>query len=170
MVEQTQNTQEQESGLLSKVLKVAAYPISAVAGLWSAKAGIESSTYDSLLFLHAIDDIRDPVVEEGRKKGVELSKKAAAGMTVDLHTETEPVFSKYRQDMQTRYERFSLGTLRQKWRHTQPHQRTGIIIQGVTGAGIALGTLLAVANSKPISHALAKHEQDKNPESQGMSK
>jgi hypothetical protein len=158
-------SQSNKPSLLSRVLKVAAYPIAAVTGYWFTKTSIRGSVYDNVRNHQVLDDLRDPVMEEMRVRGRDAAQKAKRGEHVDFFKEVEAIHVNYAAKVDERLEKLTLGTLGQQWKFTQKHQKQQALMNGFTAAAITIGALLSIAHSKTISQTL-NHRDDVKPDNQ----
>jgi hypothetical protein len=161
MVEKNNAPEPVKHGPVAKALGILAYPISAFTGFWVTRQSARSSVYDNAMFHDLTADLRNPLVEEAKAKGREAAATIKAGGKVDFYEMTKEMHQNFSKDIETRMEGATLGKLHKKWKFMMPHQKHKALIHGFTAAGISIGALLAMANSKTVSN-LFLNDKDKD--------
>jgi hypothetical protein len=170
-----------EPSLLSKALKIIAFPIAAVSGWLVGKIHVQNAAYDNARFMNAFFDIKDDVKE---KKTIEVvaqevvekegyhtqlkklvktaveEKVIAKPGTIDIYELTQDLRTENKALVTERMEKIGLGTLRKQWKFNMHYQRRDAIINSLTVAGIAIGAILSIANMKAVQHLFSKQEAE----------
>jgi hypothetical protein len=155
------NTDLEDSspGLISKVLKIAAAPFAAAAGYWFGATRVRDSTYSRLkrrgLRVYSQHEPELTKVFEDAK-----ALHAAGDKTIDLAEKVAPLDKLVVADMDAQMREFGLGTFRKRWNFIHKSQKQHALMEAFTAAGITLGAMFAIANSKTITHALQRTKAD----------
>lgn len=138
---------EKKPGLASKVLLVATYPIAALVGWWSAMVTAHSGAYNTAKSLGAFDDILATATPKSRADIQEF----VAGNINQKEFWRRAMESKkaYQTAAHARMDDMGLiKNLRNKWRYMPKANRDSVVKSGLASAGITLGALLSVAESR----------------------
>jgi hypothetical protein len=161
----------EKPGIVSKTLRVIAYPVSAFAGYWVAKQRIRDSAYENAKFHNAFGAKGEMVRrgEEGVQKfheklkeiGTEAQKAIRDGTPFDIVEKVGHHHAAHKQDVEAGLKAVGLGPLYKRWKFNTPHQKNMAILDGVTIAGISIGALLTMADSKTLSHLFVSKDREK---------
>lgn len=158
--EKTSEDESDTPGMLTRILKVAAYPIAVISGYWVTKVTVHNYAYDNAKFMKGVKSISEPHRSALQAIGEEADAVIKNGGTYDLPAKVSPLFEKHTPAVAERLEKLGLGTLRKQWNFTSTYQQHQAVINGLTAAGIAIGSLLMIANSKTFSRMFSKQEKN----------
>lgn len=153
---------QQESAVFSKVFKVAAYPVSFLAGAIAAKTHIDDSAYNELKKRGVFDDIQAEHVEKLAE--ISNSAKEAYNRThipQDILKATTQEKTNYSQKVETRIKEFDLDNTVKKWKLINKSDRQGAVQAAFMFSGIAVGALLSIADSKVLTYLFDRKDTSK---------
>ncbi len=158
--------QQNPDGIINKVLKVAAYPVSGFIGWWVSRNQIRHYTFEKLNDRGGLSDVIDDV-EHGDAKLKEITLEAVKkikqpGVMVDLGKEGRPVEKRYTAAIRERFERLGLNTVGKQSEYIYKPQFHKALLEGFTALSISLGAMLILANSKSLSKAFRDAESRDN--------
>jgi hypothetical protein len=140
----------------SKALKLLTYPVSALVGYKIMKSQIRDATYDNLKRYDAFEDIR-PAHHDQLHKMIERFQK---GEPVNILKETVRQQEKYQAQLTARFKELGLGTIEKQWEFIHKSQKQNVLLNGFTAAGITIGALLTMANSKSFVDVLDQSQEN----------
>jgi hypothetical protein len=158
-----EKTIEKKEPAFKGVLKVLAYPVSALIGYAFAKPLIHDGVYDNLKRYHAFDDIR----ASHHAKLHEMIRDFNGGKPVDVLNQTRSIKAAYESQLSDQFDRLGLGTLEKQWRFLDKTQQRNVLMTGFTAAGIGIGAMLTIANNKSVSALAQKKESEKSQNTPG---
>jgi hypothetical protein len=151
-----------EHGILSKTLKVAAYPIAAIAGYLVVAHDTLQSVYD---------DIKGPkdkglrgAYEAEKNRLVKLGKEAAANHTApseDIAAKKNILNKTYNRQINTELKEMGLGSTIKRWNWIHPGDRRQALFRGIEAGAIVLGAVLLVSSSKLVTEMFKKNDSEK---------
>lgn len=159
---------ESGSGLLSKIVRVLAYPVSAGAGYWVARRRIYDSAYDNAKF-HGVFGDEGKILRDGemvdhyealKQEGKKACEALQRGEMYDIVAATKDLHAGHAADVEKGLKSVGLGTLGKQWKFTNPHQKNMALLDGFAIAGISIGALLTMANSKTVSNLFSRDKDD----------
>lgn len=148
--------------LFSKLLSWAAYPASAVAGLWTAKKNVEDGVYERLKIDGGLDDIRAPLLAERKA----MTEGAVKNILAEQISQVQQSFlpdslSKdkgYFQKVEQRIRDLGLEPIGKQWKFVHRSHRQNAVINGIFMSSVTLGAMLGIADSKTLEHLLRGKE------------
>lgn len=155
--------------ILSKVLKIAAYPLGAFTGWWVTRNQVRHYTFQKLKVRGGLDDII-ATHEEGqlnREMSEALSHIRNSDSVYDLTTKNRPLEKEYTEAIRERMKKLGLDGIKNQSEFIYKPQFHKALIEGVTAATIAIGALLIIANSKSLARAfndITDKEKDETPQ------
>lgn len=194
MTEKKQPKEEaNDTGLVSKMLKWAAYPVAVVAGLWTAKVNISDAAYERLKAKGGFDDLYhgqngngttphhtstiaqqplhtnidsgvDALHKQEVKSAILNINAGNAHLNQDFPARISQQDGRYHPLVDQRMKDMGLGDIRNQIKYTHRSHHQTAFLNGMTVAAIAVGALLTMAESKAISHLLAKKDKEKEAE------
>ena len=162
--------QPQKTGILSKLLKVLTVPLAAGAGYWFGQTSIRDSAYDNAKTHGAFDDMnKDHFSYNGKSTGKnyhdtlsevgsEALKAVKNEKTFDIVEKASHLHVEREAQVAKRLEQIGLGTLGKQWKFTSKYQRQQALMNAFTAAGITIGALLSIADTKMISQAFTRKQ------------
>jgi hypothetical protein len=138
-----------DSSFLSKLLRFVAFPVAGVSGYYASLTEVRNKAHQVARQTGVLDDI-DPLWEAQRKANAKLRVEGAI-------TETEHLLrdrvnrAGHRAALDARMEYMGLGGFLPKLNYISRSSKQRALIDGMTVAGISLGALLTIANSKSIT-------------------
>jgi hypothetical protein len=141
--------EQEKEPVLNKALKIAAIPIGALTGFWTASTTAHDNAYNTALRGGAFDDLiaktkpkRQADVEAllNGSIGTEEYWQRALKNKADWHAVGFP-----------RMKKLGLTNFWRKWRYMSLDGKPAVIQQGLTISGITIGALLSIANSKLLN-------------------
>lgn len=151
---------EQEPGLVSKALKVLAYPIAALAGYWITRNQIRHSEFTKLKEEKELRDITDPY----KKAKLVINKKIKEAPTKEakktFQKEAAELSRDYTNNIRKRFEELGVDTMHAQLKDIYKPQFHKALLEGFTGASIVLIGILSLADSKALTHLFNKEEKD----------
>ncbi len=156
-------SQDNTTSVIGKTLKVLAYPIAAGIGFVVAKTKIEDHTYDELKKRGAFKDIQDEhaqtlsdIVENAAEQAIRDNKPT------NILKATAAEHASYTNLVKERLKGFKLDSLVNKYNYINKSDRQRAVLDGFTSSGIAIGAILAIGNSKTLTHLFSKHSPESN--------
>lgn len=164
--ERQQSTQDSTPALFSKVLSWAAYPVSAVAGMWTARKNIGDGVYERLKRDGGLDDLRDPLLVERRTLTEGAAKSILAQQVDRVRQSFLPDSSSkdkaYFEKVEQRIRDLGLEPIGKQWKYVHRSHRQNAIINGIFMSSVTLGAMLGIADSKTLEHLLRGKETSQN--------
>lgn len=149
--------------LFSKWLSWAAYPVSAVAGLWTAKVNIGDAVYDRLKRDKALDDIRNPLIEQRATLSQEAASDIISSQITDRvsrYAEKCNVADKaYFHNVGARLKALGLDSFAEQWKFVHRSQKQSAVMNGVFMSSVTLGAILGIADSKVLAHLFSRRDE-----------
>lgn len=160
MTENEPKTADKPS-FINKAADVLAYPISAAAGIYTFVSSVDDKLYDTL------------------KKNISSLETKLNSSKTEFQTEIEKNVTKTSEELQKFHGRNSdiyknelksrkIDSFWKKLKGIHSDQRTDAAIIAFTAAGIGLGVLLTIANSKGLMDKINAKEKEKNPDAQAV--
>lgn len=150
---------EQSGGIASRLLRVLAYPIAAISGYWAADVSAHNSAYNTAKSLGAFDDILAVSTPRSRLEIQELITDKIA--TKEFWSKALASKSEYQIKADERMYKMGLRGFRSKWDYMAKANRQDAILVGMTVAGIAIGALLTMAESKAINNLFGSDDRQR---------
>lgn len=161
MSEDTDDTAKHVPGTFSKVLKVLAYPIAALTG------GAFWHTHVRKSSLERINNMGTQ--PGGAFADLVATRKAAhdALLAKPINPETFPhelktINQAFSQGQATRMEKMGFSTMLSRYKSLSRYTRFETALTAFTAAGISLGVLLTIADSKFLLNKINASDQDKS--------
>jgi len=173
MADPTQSQDKaQKSGFFAKALNVAAYPISGLLGLWTTANDVHYAAYVKLKTQKRADgksiafgDLEEKYGAQYAENGAKLvagSIDAGEFLSKDLAIKElhSPQVGARMAAAGLGNEWLGLKKLPQKWQFIGRDGKQRAVISGLTIAGISIGALLTIANSKSLGSLLGGKEKE----------
>ncbi len=141
--------------IVSKVLKIAAYPLGGFSGWWVTKNQIRHYTFQKLKARGGLHDVIE-THENGRlqKEMFEaLEHIRNSDSPYDLKTKSIPLENEYTEAIRERMKKLGLNGIKNQSEYIYKPQFHKALLEGFTAATIAIGGLLIIANSKSLTRA-----------------
>lgn len=153
---------EDAPSLFSKVLSWAAYPLSAVAGLWTARKNIGDGVYERLKIDGGLDDLRDPLLVERRTLTEGAAKNILAQQISQVRqsflADSSSIDKLYFQKVEQRIRDLGLEPIGKQWKYVHRSHRQNAVMNGIFMSSVTLGAMLGIADSKTLDHLLRGKE------------
>jgi len=133
----------------NKVLKVVAFPIAAVSGWWTTLNSARGDAYRMGTEDGSIKDIVD-AYHENKKPYIKARIEGKLPLEEFLKIE-DKLRAQYRLDTDARMAHMGHGTLTGQMKYLRRSLRQKAALEGMTAAGVTLGVLLTVAESKVLA-------------------
>jgi hypothetical protein len=163
---------QEQVGIISKILKVASIPAGAATGYYFGAASISDSTYNRLkrngVMSVKLDGGEVPISIKSMEPVNKAYKNVVKHISDNNHeqaakilTETIPeldkvVVKEINQHMKT----VGLGPIWKKWKHVHTSDRNRALLDAFTAAGITIGAILAVSNSRTLSAMFTGNDKE----------
>ena len=146
-----------EKSPIAKSLNVLAYPISALIGYWFVRHDIRDGAYDAIK-----KDFPDRNDFLGQRSAVlkDAFKRIETGEKVDITQKMTELNREYSREGDAALEALGVNNMGKAWKFVHRGDHRKALMNGFTAAAIALGSLLAIANSKTVSEAFARQEEE----------
>jgi len=162
---------EDNPHIFNKILKVVAYPVAAISGLWVAGREVHNGVYQKASSVEGnpiFGDIRSQFKPQYTKNAEEavsgaISKEVFLANEFAIKTEHSRAIGERLEKIgfSNRNQGFGFKNFAAKWKYVNNGTKQSAIIQGLTVSGIAIGAMLTIANSKSIIDYFAK-DKDKD--------
>ncbi len=157
--------QNEADSLLSKLLKVAAYPLGAFSGWWVTRNQIRHYTFQKLRDRGGLADVISKHEDNVLKKETmaALDHVRHSKDVYDLTLKTRPFEQEYTEAIRDRMKQYGLNGIKRQSEYIYKPQFHKALLEGFTAATIAIGALLVIANSKSLARAfndMTDKEQD----------
>jgi len=137
-----------KSTTFGKLLHIVAYPIAAISGIWAANASVHNHAYDMAKKLGAFDDLLAKATPKSKCDAHEL---LAGKITTDEYVaRSAKIKETWQVEGLKRMEELGLNSFSRKWKYMARAARQETILTSLTAAGIAIGALLTIADSKNV--------------------
>jgi hypothetical protein len=157
----------EDPSLFSKGLSWAAYPISALAGLWTAKVNIGDAVYDRLKIDKALDDIRTPLTEQRAALSQEATSDILSGQITERASryaeKCNAADKAYFPKVEARIKALGLEAFADQWKFVHRSQKQSAIMNGVFMSSVTLGAILGIADSKVLAHLFSSRRDEQTP-------
>jgi len=159
--------QEPKESWLNRTLKVAAYPIAALSGLWAAGRELHYAAYKTIqsgennpLF----KEIKNTYEPSFAKNAHDLASKTITeekflSEFIRIKGEHSHAVGAKMQSLGLGNELFGLKDMPKKWSTVNRDARNRALITGATVTGIAIGAMLTIANSKTLEQFFGKENE-----------
>jgi hypothetical protein len=146
-----------DSSLANQALKVIAYPIAGLSGLWAASISVTNSAYETARKLHAFDDILQKVTPKSEAD----IQDCIHGVIDSKENFDRAIKSKleYHSAVNARMKKLGLDSFERKWDYVAKASKEDAALKGMTASGVAIGALLTIANSKLVSKIFSGHHE-----------
>ncbi len=144
----------------NRMLKVVAYPIAAISGLWVTYTSTHAKFNQDVRPLKEFQAIEKKFTALRQ----DMVTRCDRGIidTSTLRAESHKLKLDNRVAISAQLEKLGLDGVVDKWCSLSRNKRQLTIVEGLTVSGIAIGAMLSIANSKALIELFAgKEEQDK---------
>ena len=148
----------EQKSTLSKTISALAYPISALVGYWFVRHDIRDGAYDAIK--KDFPDRKD-FLGERSKVLQDAFKQIEAGKRVDITEKMTKLNHEYSREGDAALKALGVDSMEKTWKFVHRGDHRKALMNGFTAAAIALGSLLAIANSKAVE-GLARFEDEKD--------
>lgn len=148
------NNTENESGIVSKALKIIAVPVSAASGLFYGNSRVRNQNYNNLRNRGIFKDLKDAHDDNVRALMPEVGK------TKDISEDLSKLNKALSEKIDTRIKDIGFGTFQKKFKNIHSTQRVETIIGAITVTTLVLGAILAIADHKSITDLFADKSKD----------
>lgn len=153
---------------LNRMLAVAAFPISALTGYWTASVTAHHASYNKAKGLGTFDDLSAIASSKGKADIQDALKGEITteefGQRVIKNTEAfrTPGFERM-EKLGLQYSH-DLKTFKNKWNFMSLESRQTALLNGLAVSGITIGAVLSMANSKTLTNMFSGKSKEWEPE------
>ncbi|MCE2926636.1 MAG: hypothetical protein LW823_03185 [Rickettsiales bacterium] len=164
---------QEQVGIISKILKVASIPAGAATGYYFGAASISDSTYNRLKRNSVLAAKYDPerpaaVLIKSMKPISEKFNDAASAISNNnteqaskILSETIPELDKIVvKEINQHMKSAGLGPIWKKWKFVHASDKNRALLDAFTAAGITIGAILAVSNSRTLSAMFTGNDKE----------
>lgn len=148
---------QEKTSLLEKAVRLFAFPIAGISGLWAGHVSLRSSTKNTAKdfgVFARIDKERIPVSTATTMKRLAGETSVAEFLAEDAANKAE-----YTRQVGVELEKLGLNKTANQWKYVSQISKQRAVIEGMTVAGIAVGALLTITESKLLSRMFT-HNKD----------
>lgn len=149
------------SETISKAIKIAAYPISVIAGYKATSTKIRKEIYKNFAQFGIFENDKKLLKTDPILKGVADIEHGEKFNFPDLHAKVSEGF---RAHVGSKFEKLGYHHIGDYWKALNKNQKTEAVVLGMTVTGILLGSMLYVADSKGLLEKLDRSERQKEAE------
>jgi len=147
----------EEDGIVSKILRVIAFPVAAMTGFFAARTSVHNSAYNQAKMLGAFDDILSEATPKSRADIQELVNHTID--TAEYLKRSAKIKSAYQAVGDVRMKELGLSNFVRKWKYMAKADQQVVTRAGLAAAGVTLGALLSIADSKLFTRLFSSHSK-----------
>jgi len=151
----------EKSSSFNRILGIAAYPISAVAGLVQGRLHIRQKAYETFKRIGTWEN----EIKETREKVIKEMSLIDSGVKNDIKKEIIEDRNDFTKAVGKHFKKMGYKHFWDMYGPLAPHEKAQVWEKGMTVFGVTLGVLLTVANSKSLISLINEKDTENNDKS-----
>ncbi len=161
---------KERDSLITRILKVAAFPVAGISGLWVTSNDLHTSAFSKAKsvsgnphFGPIADKYRNEYIANAQAFEAKLPGSSQAeflAKELEIKTRQSMEVGAKLEEMGFGHRYFGLKDLGNKWRYVNRGSRQQALINGMTVAGITVGAILSVSSSKLLDNVFSNDKGD----------